>query len=125
MILLKPVSFLDVQQHFVDFQKKSRCFELPPDSAEFVGIYKQDVMIGYFIVQEHSPIEVSINQGYLKSDYRHNNLPLECMKELEKMCKDVGYKKIWLETHNRFKSYMKFASNLGYEPYKLVFKKEI
>jgi RimJ/RimL family protein N-acetyltransferase len=125
VLCLKLATFPDVHSHFVDFQKRSRCFEMPPEESDVIGVYKQDEMIGYFIIQEHSPIEISINQGYLKKQYRHHNLPNECMQLFENMCKRVGYKTVWLQTHNRFNSYMKFAKNLGYKPYKLVFKKEL
>lgn len=123
MLELKPVSFYDVQHWFVDFQKKSRCFEMPLETSQYVGAFLNDKLVGYFILQGYDNTDVEINQGYLSKEYRHSTLSDEFMKLLEEMCKKAGYKKMLLGTHNRFMSYIKFAKRLKYTPEHLTFCK--
>lgn len=125
MLELKPIDFLDICKHFVDFQKKSKCYEMPPDTGQYIGAFHEGKLAGYLIVQGYDNQEVEINQGYLLPEYRHSNLPIEFMSLLEKLCKAAGYKKMLLGTHNRFHSYLEFAKQLGYEPKHLIFSKEI
>ncbi len=124
MVRLEPVTFEAVQRHFVDFQKKSKCFELPPEEAEYLGIFQDSEMIGYFVMVAYADF-AEINQGYLKPEARHQELPKECLKLLEYICKKAGYTEIKLGTHNRFKSYMSFMKDNGYKPEQLIFSKRI
>jgi GNAT superfamily N-acetyltransferase len=125
MLHLKAVPFLTVQRFFVDFQKKSKSFEMPEDSAQIIGIFKDKELIGYYIIQGYDGTDVEIKQGYLIPEYRHNDLPKSCMKLLEEGCKKAGYKKVLLATGSRFRAYFKFAAGLGYKPVHLEFSKDI
>ena len=125
MLSLRPVDHSLISKYFVDLQKKSHCYELPPEGAEFLGIYNDETLIGYFIVQGFEDGDVEINQGYLMREYRHLALPSACMEMLENICKAAGYKRVLLGTHNRFRSYLKFAKTLGYKPNHLIFVKEL
>ncbi len=125
MIELAPVDFYTIQHLFVDFQKKSKCFEMPPDTAQFIGAYANNKLVGYFVIQGYENVDVEINQGYLLPQYRHLKLYKEFMELLENKCKEAGYKRMLLGTHNRFESYLQFAKGLGYRPQHLVFSKEI
>ena len=125
VIELRPVDFRDIQHWFVDFQKKSRCLEMPPEPAEYVGIFNDTELVGYFILQGFDGKTVEVNQGYLKKEYRHLDLADECIRQMEKCCKKAGYKEIRLGTHNRFRSYLKFMARNGYRPEHLVFHKDL
>lgn len=125
MLILSPVTWREVQQFYRDFQKKSNCFEMPLDASQYIGIFKEKELIGYFIIQGYENVEVEIHQGYLKPEHRHFDLPKQCMQMLEEGCKKAGYKRMLLGTHNRFKAYLKFAKSLGYKPKHLMFCKEI
>ena len=127
MISLSPVTWEDIQTYFVDFQKKSKVFELPPeeDQAYFIGIYNDSQFIGYYIMVPHNDAEIEIRQGYLTRNNRHLDLPKQCMAELERLCKLAGYKTIALSAGSRFKAYLKFAKSLGYKPVALEFTKEL
>lgn len=125
MLRLAPVDYLVLSKYFQDFQKKSRCFELPPEESQCVGIYEDTTLIGYFIVVCYDDLSAEINQGYLLPKYRHSGLPTKCTTLLEELCRKNGYKKMLLGTHNRFKSYLKFARQLGYKPTHLVFEKSL
>jgi GNAT superfamily N-acetyltransferase len=125
MLQLSPVSFEVIQNYFVDFQKKSKCFEMPPETGEIIGIYLDAVLIGYFITQAYDNGSIEINQGYLLPKYRHLNLSKDCTALLEHFCKKAGFKTMLLGTHNRFKAYLKFAKGLGYKPQQLIFSKEL
>lgn len=125
MIELRQVDFAVISKFLVDFQKKSKCFEFPPETGQCIGVFMDSVLIGYFIIQGYDDGDAEINQGYLLQKYRHVGLSKDCMALLENMCKAAGYKKMLLGTHNRFKSYLKFAKYLGYKPQQLIFSKEI
>lgn len=125
MLSLKTVPFEIVGKWMWEFQKKSKCFEMPPENAQFIGAYKDSEIVGYFIIQGYENREVEINQGYLKAQYRHSNLPQGFMSLLEEGLRQDGYKKVLLGTHNRFRSYLKFAKLLGYKPEHLVFSKNL
>ena len=124
MISLREVYFNDVQHWFWDFQKHSKCFELPPEEAEYLGIFKDDRLVGYFVVVTYADY-LEINQGYLIKEVRHTDLPKECLRLLEYLAKRVGIQEIKLGTHNRFKSYLNFMKDNGYRPEHLVFSKRI
>ena len=125
MINLRPVDYLTVAKFFVDFQKHSKNFELPSDEAQIVGIFNQDSLIGYYIIQGYDNKDVEIIQGYLIPSSRHANLPIECMRLLEQSCKKAGYSRMMLATGSRFRAYLKFAKGLGYKPTHLEFSKEL
>lgn len=125
-IFLAPVSFSRIQSWFVDFQKKSKCFELPPDESELLGIFNDEELIGYFVLLGYKEtLSVTVHQGYLKASYRHLDLPKECLRQMEDMCKAAGFKKIVIVTKNRFGAYLKFMRSNGYAPNHLEFEKEI
>lgn len=125
MLRLQSVPYEAISQWLYDFQKRSKCFELPPEEANFVGIFHNHELIGYFVLLGFNKSEVEIHQGYLVSRFRHLGIYKDCMEMLERECKKMGYKTVLLGTHNRFKSYLKFAKGLGYSPKHLVFSKEI
>ena len=125
MLQLRPVDFHTVQTFFMDFQKKSRVFDLPSDEAEFIGIYKDNQLIGYYALEKHSHEDIEVLHGYLCKDARHVDLPSACMELLESACKAKGFKRIALATGSRFGAYMKFAKSLGYRPVHLEFIKEL
>lgn len=125
MLVLKTTPFADVQKWFCDFQKHSKCFEMPPDEGEIVGIYLDTELIGYFILVGYDNEYVEVNQGYLKPAYRHKALPNDCIKLMEEGCRKAGYKEIKLGTHNRFQSYLRFMKQNGYKPEHLIFSKKL
>ncbi len=125
MISLKGIDYLSISQWLWEFQKKSKCLEIPPESAQCIGIYEDNTLIGYFIIQGFNHTDIEINQGYLIPKYRHFGYPKESMRLLEVACKNMGYKKMLLGTHNRFRSYLKFAKSLGYTPEHLTFSKNL
>ncbi len=125
VLALRSVQFNEIQQWFVDFQKKSKCFELPPDNAELLGIYLDDLLIGYFVLVGYSDGDLEINQGYLKPVARHRALSYESMKLLQAKATQVGYKKIILKASRSLKAYTRFMSNLGFKPTAIIFSKEV
>jgi GNAT superfamily N-acetyltransferase len=125
MIQLKPCRWEDVQHYFVDFQKKSKRFDLPSVTAQIIGIFDDKEFAGYFFIQGYDHTDVEITHGYLKTKYRHKNLPKQCMSLLEQMCRESGYKHMVLATGSRFNAYLKFAKGLGYTPQHLEFSKEL
>lgn len=125
MIEIKPVSHDTISKYFRDFQKKSKCFEMPPEEAEFSGAYLDDELVGYFILQAYGDGDIEIYQGYLRPEYRHTELAKSFMALLEQAIKKLGCKRMILGTHNRFKAYLKFAKALGYKPEHLTFSKNL
>lgn len=124
MVELRTVGFNDIQHWFQDFQKHSKCYEMPPEEAEYLGIFNNEELIGYFIMVVYADF-VEINQGFLKPEFRHSNLPKECLRLLEYQCKKAEFTEIKLGTHNRFKSYLEFMKDNGYKPEHLIFSKRI
>ncbi len=124
MIELKAVDFSQIQSWFVDYQKKSKNYEMPPDEAELIGIYRGQELIGYFITV-CSEGELEINQGYLKPESRHKNLSRISMELLEKEAKRNGIKKIILCTKRAVGSYIHFMRNMGFNIETAIFSKEI
>lgn len=124
MLELKPVDFMAVQHWMVDFQKKSKCFEIPPEEAGYLGIYIDGTLYGYYALIAQGT-EVTILHGYLAPAARHKDYPRQAMHEIEQLCKQYGYTKISLCTSNRFKSYLNFMQGMGYKPEQLIFSKEV
>jgi len=124
MIELKEVSFTDLLPFVEDFKKHSKAYEPPPNEAEAVGIFKENELIGYFILAAYDTY-LEINQGYLKPEYRHKNLSKECVRLVEYLAKKLEYKQILLCTQSRFGAYVPFMKDMGFKPRKLVFGKEI
>ena len=126
MISLKPVDFLTIQKYFVDYQKKSKNYEMPPDQAELVGIYRGEELIGYFITVIYKPqMILEINQGYLKPEARHKNLSKISMSLLEDIARKVGIKKIMLGTNRAVGSYIRFMKSMNYNIERAIFAKEV
>ena len=122
---LTPINRNGISKYLWEFQKRSKCFELPPDEVEVFGIFYDNTFIGYFLLQGFDNTEVEVNQGYLLKEFRHLGLANECIKQMEVLCKAAGYKRITLGTHNRFRSYLKFMKSNGYKPEHLIFSKEL
>lgn len=124
MLELRPVEFNEISRFFVDFQKKSHVFELPPEEARFAGIYDGPTLVGYFVLVEYGT-EVEINQGYLRPGARHRRYSYEAMRILEEKLKNKGYKQIVLNASRSLGAYQKFMKELGYKPESITFCKEI
>ena len=125
MIRLAPVDFLKIHQWFVDFQKKSKNFEMPPDEGELIGIYRGEELIGYFITVLYTDGTLEINQGYLKPEARHKNLSKISVGLLEESAKKLGVKKIMLGTNRAVGSYIRFMRTMGFSIERAIFSKEI
>lgn len=125
MLSLRQIEYPVVSKFQLDFQKKSNCYELPHEYAQFIGAFSEEEMVGYFALVEYEDGDIEINQGYLRPEYRHAGLVKHFMWILETNCKLAGHKRVLLATNNRFKSYLQFAKGLGYKPEKLIFSKEL
>jgi hypothetical protein len=125
MLSLKPVQFLDIQQWFCDYQKKSKNYDMPPEEAHLVGIYRGTELIGYFIVVPYKNGTLEINQGYLKPEARHKNLSKISMGLLEEQAKKIGITKIALTTNRAVGSYIRFMHSMNYNIEKAIFSKEV
>ncbi len=124
MFTLKPVDFNTIQSWFVDYQKKSKNYEMPSDVAELIGIYRSEELIGYFIITNYEN-GILIDQGYLKPEARHKNISKIAMGLLEKSVKQAGKKMIVLSTNRAVSSYQAFMRNMGYGLVKATFMKEL
>ncbi len=98
---------------------------MPPEEAEFIGIFDLDKLIGFFTMVGYEDGDIEIQQGYLIKGYRHLELHKACMALLEQMAKKAGFKRVLLGTHNRFKAYLGFAKGIGYKPQHLTFVKDL
>ena len=125
MIHLKPVNFLEIQKWFVDYQKKSKNYDMPPEQAGLLGIYKDDELIGYFITVCYKNGTVEINQGYLKPEARHKTYSRIAMELLETAVKNKGFKRISLATNRAVGSYQRFMKSLGFNLVRAEFSKEV
>jgi RimJ/RimL family protein N-acetyltransferase len=126
LISLHPTDYFLISKWLVDFQKKARSIELPPEEASVLGIYDGPTLVGYYILVEHRDVGLlEINQGYLTPAARHKKLSYEAMRLLEERAKGVGYNKIILKASRSFKAYKRFMSDLGYKPESVIFSKEI
>ncbi len=125
MLSLRPTRFEDIAKWFVDFQKKSRCFELPTDEHQFIGIYLDDILIGYFVLFDYRDGTLEITQGYLKPIARHKQLSYDSMRLLEEKASRVGFRQIILKASRTLKAYTKFMGNLGFKPESIIYSKRI
>lgn len=125
MLSLSPVKFDTISPWFVDYQKKSRNFEMPPEEGECLGIYRGTDLIGYFITVTYKDGTVEINQGYLRPDARHKNLSKISLQLLEDLVRKAGYKKIVLGTNRAVGSYIRFMRTMGFEIERAIFSKEV
>lgn len=125
MIRLQLIDFNTVQHFFVDYQKKAKNYEMPPEEAEFLGIYRGEELIGYFATVGYEDKTLEINQGYLKPTARHQNLSRISLKLLEEQAKKVGMKQVILATNRAVGSYIRFMRKNGYEPSRVIFSKDI
>lgn len=125
MLTLQVVPFESIQQWFVDFQKKSHCYEMPEDTTTNIGVFLETTLIGYFILQDYEDGTLEIQQGYLKPIARHKQLSYDSMKLLQQKAKERGYKRIILKASRTLKAYTKFMGNLGFRPQTIIFSKDI
>lgn len=125
MLSLRPTDPNIIRRFFVDFQKKAKSFELPPEEAEYLGIYLDDLLIGYFITVGYSDGDLEINQGYLKPIAQHRKLSYLSMELLQKQAKVVGYKKIILKASRSLNAYTRFMGNMGFKPSSIIYEKRI
>lgn len=125
MISLQPVNWLQIAPWAVDYQKKSKNFEMIPEEAELTGIYRGDTLIGYFATLGYNYEVLAILQGYLRKEDRHKNISRIAMELLEQKVKEAGYKKIILETHRAVGSYIQFMARMGFELKKAEFEKVV
>lgn len=117
---------MKIQHWFVDYQKKSKNFEMPPENATLLGIYRGENLIGYFVLVHYIKDSIlEINQGYLEPASRHKNLSKISMELLEKQAKKVGIKKIMLATNRAVGSYIKFMRTMDYNIEKAIFAKDV
>lgn len=125
MIYLKYVDFIQISAWFTDYQKKSKNFEIPPEGSQYIGVFKGEELIGYFITLSHASGLVEINQGYLKPTARHKSYSKIAMKLLEDAVKVGGFKEISLATNRAVGSYQKFMKQCGFELTKAIFSKKV
>lgn len=125
MIHIKPVQFMAIQKWFVDYQKKSKNYEMPPNEAELLGIFKGEELIGYFIAVGYTNGIIEINQGYLKPEARHKLYSRVAMKLFEDLAKKAGYKEIVLATNRAVGSYQRFMNQCGFNLARAIFKKKV
>lgn len=128
MIELRPTSFDKIQNWFVDYQKKSKNYEMPSDTAELLGIFRGEELIGYFIYSLYVLDEkriLEINQGYLCPASRHKNLSKISMQLLENKAKEANISKVILATNRAVGSYIQFMKGMGYEIEKAIFSKTV
>ena len=115
MIHLQPVDYLQIQHWFVDYQKRTKDFELPSDQADFLGVYNQSDLIGYFILLCPDRTTVEIRQGYLRQDARCKGNSQQAMKALERLAKEKGFQKIVLGTYRANRGYIRWMEKLGFK----------
>lgn len=125
MITLKPCNSQDILPFLTDFKKKARYYEVPPEQAESLGIYKNNELIGYFIITCYSDDTMVINQGYLKPEVRHKSYSKIAMSLLEILAKKNGLLKVKLATTRAVGSYQKFMRDMGYALTSAEFTKEL
>lgn len=125
MLQLKPTDFMDIQHWFVDYQKKSKNFQMPPDEAQILGIYQDNELVGYFILVLYLNKTVEINQGYLKPEARHKALNKQALSLLENVVKKAGYSRLVLGTNRAVGSYQKFMRDCGFALVRAEFAKEV
>lgn len=125
MLSLKLTDFMQIQHWFVDYQKKSRNYEMPPEYAQIWGIYDNDKLVGYFITVAHKTGIVEINQGYLSKEARHKKNQYIAMSLLEKTVKQYGMTKVVLGTNRAVGSYQRFMRNMGYSLVRAEFSKTL
>ena len=125
MIHLKPIDFPAIQQWVTDYRNKSKNWEVIPEEAELIGIFRSEEMIGYFACICYDEGVVEINQGYLKPDARHKAYSRISMELLEKLVKEKGFTKIQLATNRAVGSYQRFMSKMGYSLVRAEFAKAV
>lgn len=125
MVELRGVDFWIIQKYFLDFQKKTKDFDLPQETAELLGIYEDGTLVGYFVTQGYDFLELEILQGYLIKEHRHKGLQYESMKALEDLAKKNGYKKLLLATNRSNRAYPLMAKNMGFKQDKIIYGKDI
>lgn len=125
MIHLKQVDFNTVQHWFVDYQKKSKNYEMPPEQAEYIGIFKGEELIGYFITVTYTSGTVEINQGYLKPEARHKLYSKIALKLLEDAAKKIKCQEIVLATNRAVGSYQRFMKDCGFTLSRAIFNKRL
>lgn len=125
MLELKPVNYTEILPFVADFRKKTDGYDTPPEGSYTIGIYVDNELSGYYILQEYTDASVEIQQGYLKPSAQHRKLSYAAMRELEKKLKAFGYTEIFLDAHRSLKAYQKFMTNLGFKIKTISFSKEI
>lgn len=125
MIQLGPISYTDIQHWLPDFYKRANNYDTPQNEAQYVGVFSDGVLAGYFVVMGYLDGDLEIVQGYWSKPYRHKNLSKQAMILLETKAKSIGYKRILLASSRSLKAYTRFMKNLGYTPTRIIFSKEI
>ena len=121
---LRPIPFSVAQQFFADFQKKSKCLELPPEGAEYLGAYDGERLVGYMVVCGYGDGVAEINQGYLRTEGRNKGYGQRFVRLLEEVAKKNGFKRMDFVAQRSLKAYVKYAESMGYRPTKVIFSKE-
>lgn len=122
---LKALDWKIAQRFFVDFQKKSRCFELPHESSEYIGIYENEDLLGYFAVLLYKDKSLDIIHGYLKPEARHKQKIKSALTILETLAQKQGYTIIRCKASRSFNSYIKFMKSCGFRPTEIIFSKAV
>lgn len=126
MLSLIPIDRILISKWLVDFQKKAKTFELPPEDSTILGIYSDFILVGYFVLVEYKTEGIlEINQGYLLKEARHKHFDIDAMHLLEQAAKNVGYKQISLKVSRSFRAYKQFIQALGYKQVSIIFSKEV
>lgn len=125
MLDLKTIKSEETRQWEGDFQAKSKAGEQAPQTAEYLGIFNNNVLVGYFAFTGYTDRVIQIHQGYLAPEHRHFRLHKLALGLFQKKAKKCGFKKISLTTSRALRAYTSFMTDMNYKPETITFSKEL
>lgn len=90
--------------------------------------FKEEKLVGYVITMSRikgKEVDLYIRQAFIDEPFRGNGVAGYCLDVLEKKAKQIGYKRISLETYFNPKIYERFIRRYGYGYISTEYKKEI
>ena len=91
----------EIEKHNNEIYKKS-------DGKLWIALNEKNEIVGTIALLKHSDDNVELKKFYVRKDYRGQGVPKALYEKVMDMCKESGFKRIFLGTYERLENAIQF-----------------
>ena len=91
----------DIEQHDNEIYKRS-------DGNLWIAVNEKDEIIGTIALLKHNDDNIELKKFYVRKDYRGQGVSKALYEKAIKMCKENGFKRIFLGTYEKLETAIQF-----------------